>query len=120
MKKTSFLAILLAALVQITLHALEQHPDLKGVYVAANGQHGVCEALRKEGLEGKVRIVAFDLNEQNIIDLMEDRISVVLDQDAWIQGYQSAMILYQYLAHGQKPPHEHMYTNIAIKTKYNI
>jgi LacI family transcriptional regulator len=105
---------------EITLHALEQHPDLKGVYVAANGQHGVCEALRKEGLEGKVRIVAFDLNEQNIIDLMEDRISVVLDQDAWIQGYQSAMILYQYLAHGQKPPHEHMYTNIAIKTKYNI
>ena len=60
------------------------------------------------------------MNEQNIIDLMEDRISVVLDQDAWIQGYQSAMILYQYLAHGQKPPHEHMYTNIAIKTKYNI
>ncbi|WP_418441762.1 LacI family DNA-binding transcriptional regulator [Anaerotignum lactatifermentans] len=105
---------------EITLHALERHPDLKGVYVAANGQHGVCEALRKEGLEGSIRIVAFDIHEQNIRDLQEDRISVILDQDAYTQGYQSAMLLYQYLAHGQKPPHEHMYTEIVIKTKYNL
>ncbi|MGN1008661.1 MAG: LacI family DNA-binding transcriptional regulator [Butyricicoccus sp.] len=105
---------------EITLHALGQYPDLKGVYVAANGQHGVCEALRKEGLEDSIRIVAFDIHEQNIRDLMEDRLSVILDQDAYTQGYQPVMLLYQYLVHGQRPPREHMYTEIAIKTKYNI
>ncbi|MBP3310692.1 MAG: LacI family DNA-binding transcriptional regulator [Butyricicoccus sp.] len=105
---------------EITLHALERNPDLKGVYVAANGQHGVCEALRKEGLENSIRIVAFDIHEQNIRDLQEDRLSIILDQDAFTQGYQPVILLYQYLVHGQKPPKEHMYTNIAIKTKYNL
>ncbi len=105
---------------EITLHALERHPNLKGVYVAANGQHGVCDALRKVGLEGKIRIIAFDLNPQNYQDLLDDRVSMVLDQDAYTQGFQSLHILHQFLAFGQKPPRELMYTELAIKTKYNI
>ena len=49
---------------EITQHALRENPDLVGIYVASNGQEGVCQAVEEEGRKGKVKIIAFDLNEE--------------------------------------------------------
>lgn len=51
---------------EITQHALRENPDLVGIYVASNGQEGVCQAVEEEDRKGKVKIIAFDLNEGTI------------------------------------------------------
>lgn len=104
---------------EITQHALRENPDLVGIYVASNGQEGVCQAVEEEGRKGKVKIIAFDLNEPNMRLLQSDSLNIVLDQDAFQQGYQPPFLLYEYLMHHKKPENALIYTDIAIRTKYN-
>ena len=104
---------------EITQHTLEAHPGLAGVYVAANGQKGVCEALRDAGMTGRVRVIAFDLTPPNDDLLRRGDISVLLDQEAFEQGYRPPLLLRDYLLHQRSPEHALMYTDIRICTKYN-
>ncbi len=102
----------------MTLRALEENEDLDVIYVTAHGQHGACEAIEKMGR--KVRVVAYDLTPQNKIDLSEEKIEFVIDQNARVQGTQPPQLLYDYLIEGKVPKSTEMYTDILIKTRYNI
>lgn len=104
---------------EITQHALRENPDLVGIYVASNGQEGVCQAVEEEGRKGQVKIIAYDLNEPNMRLLQSDSLSIVLDQEAFEQGYRPPYLLYEYLMHKKQPERELLYTDIAIRTKYN-
>lgn len=104
---------------EITQHALRANPDLTGIYVASNGQLGACQAIEEEGRKGSVKVVAFDLNPLNMELLGSDSLSFVLDQEAFEQGYRPPFLLYEYLMHKKKPEKELLYTDIAIRTKYN-
>lgn len=70
---------------EITQHALRENPDLVGIYVASNGQEGVCQAVEEEGRKGKVKIIAFDLNEPNMRLLQSDSLSI------GVQGVQTRL-----------------------------
>ena len=39
---------------EITQHALRANPDLAAIYVASNGQKGVCQAIEEEGLKWRI------------------------------------------------------------------
>ena len=104
---------------EVTQHALREHPDIAGIYVASNGQEGVCRAVEEEGRKGQIKIIAYDLNEPNMQLLRSDSLSFVLDQEAFEQGYRPPYLLYEYLMHKKQPAHELLYTDIAIRTKYN-
>lgn len=104
---------------ELTQHALSEHPDLSCVYVAANGQLGVCNAIRDAGLTGRVRVIAFDLTPPNDELLRQGQITVLLDQNAFQQGYRPPMMLRNYLIYHEKPESEFMYTDIRICTRYN-
>lgn len=105
---------------EITERALIEHPELRAIYVAANGQHGVCEALQAAGKAGQVRVIAFDASEINKADLQRDCLSVILDQQAFEQGYRPPFLLRDYLLLHRAPETEYLYTDIVIKTKYNF
>ena len=105
---------------EITQQALRREQDLSCIYVASHGQQGVCRAVEEEGRKGQVRVIAFDLNDINRRLLQEDSLSFVLDQGAFEQGYQPPYLLYEYLTNEKKPAHELLYTDIAIRTRYNI
>nr|WP_297274954.1 LacI family DNA-binding transcriptional regulator [uncultured Agathobaculum sp.] len=104
---------------EITQHVLQTNPDLAGIYVASNGQQGVCQAVDEMGLKRKVKVIAFDLNALNLRLLQSDSLSFVLDQEAFEQGYRPPYLLYEYLMHQKQPEHALIYTDIAIRTKYN-
>lgn len=104
---------------EITQHALRANPDLTGIYVASNGQAGACAAVEEEGRKGKVKVVAFDLNPMNMELLRSDSLSFVLDQKAFEQGYRPPFLLFDYLQNRKAPEKELLYTDIAIKTKFN-
>lgn len=103
---------------ELTLRALEENPDLDVIYVTAHGQHGVCRAIEKTSRN--VRVIAYDITPQNCIDLAEGRIEFIIDQNALVQGTQPVHLLYRYLMHGEQPKTPEMYTDVLIKTRYNI
>lgn len=105
---------------EITLHILQENPDLKGIFVAANGQTGVCRALAESGYTDKVCVITYDLTPQNRQHLLDGFLDIVIGQDAFTQGYQPAILLYDYLFAGKKPEKEYLYTDILIKTRYNL
>ncbi|MDO4173808.1 MAG: LacI family DNA-binding transcriptional regulator [Eubacteriales bacterium] len=102
---------------EIILHAVEENPDLKGVYVAANGTRGVCEAISYLGLTDRLHVVAFDLNEENKADLARGRIDVVLEQDPFAQGYRPPFLLFEHVTGQKRITQEFAYTDIGIKIK---
>ena len=78
-------------------------PDVAGIYVASNGQQGVCWAVEELDLKRRVKVIAFDLNEPNYHLLQSDSLSCVLDQEAFEQGYRSPHLRYEYLMHQKSP-----------------
>lgn len=104
---------------EITQHTLRENPSLSCVYITSNGQRGVCRAIEDERRKGRVRVVAYDLNEPNRKLLQSGDLSFVLDQVALDQGRRPLQILYHYLLNGTPPEKELLYTDILIRTKYN-
>ena len=82
-------------------------------------QAGACAAVEEEGRKGKVKVVAFDLNPMNMKLLQSDSLSFVRDQKAFEQGYRPPFLLFDYLQNKKAPEKELLYTDIAIKTKFN-
>ncbi len=99
---------------------VKEYSDLGGIYLTASGVEGVCESLERCGLSGKVRVISNDLTDQNIRFLKEGKIRFLLGQDAHKQGYEPVMLLFNKLFDGKDPEKEFMYTEIVIKTKYNL
>ncbi len=102
---------------EILLHTIEAHPDLRGVYVAATGARGVCDALQELGLTGKVRVIAFNLSPQNREDLRRGRIDVILEQELYTQGYRPPLLLYQHVVEGQPFGQELEYTPVRAMVR---
>lgn len=105
---------------EITQHILRENPSLACVYITSNGQRGVCRAIEDERKKGHVRVIAYDLNEPNRQLLRSRRLHFVLDQMAGEQGSRPLKILYSYLLNGKSPEKELLYTDILIRTEYNI
>lgn len=104
----------------ITRDVLEEHEDLTGIYLAASGVQGVCKALEELGMEKKVKVISNDLTAQNVKCLEEGKIRFLIGQNGYRQGYEPIMILFEKIFDGKEPEKEFAYTEIVIKTRYNL
>lgn len=98
---------------------LKEYKDLAGIYLAASGVEGVCRALRRRDCIGKVKVISNDLTPQNKEELKAGSIQFLLGQNAYAQGYEPIMLLFDKVFDGKEPEREYLYTEIVIKTKYN-
>lgn len=105
---------------KIVERMLATHPDLQGIYAASGGQAGVCRGLERAGRAGSVKLVAFDLVPSAKVALKNGTIDFLIDQNAYEQGYRPARILFDCLLNKSRPEKEFYYTDILIKTKYNL
>lgn len=105
---------------RITRGMLDEYKDLAGIYLSASGVQGVCRVLEEKGLSGKVKVISNDLTDQNVKYLKEGKIQFLLGQDGYTQGSAPIHMLFQKLAEGKEPEKEFHYTEIVIKTKYNV
>lgn len=105
---------------RITQGMLDEYRNLAGIYLSASGVQGVCRVLEEKGLSGKVKVISNDLTDQNVQYLKEGRIQFLLGQDGYMQGYEPIHMLFHKLFEGKEPERELNYTEIVIKTKYNI
>lgn len=105
---------------RIVLRAIRTHPDLRGIYLSGSGQAGVCRALRQAERVGQIRVICYDLTQANIDELNRGTIDFIIDQNAYEQGYRPPHLLYDKLVMGIEPPREYLYTDICIKTRFNL
>jgi len=99
---------------------LKEHPDIKGVYLAGHGVQGVCQCLEKKQVVGRVKVVANDILKDNMPYLKRGDINFLIGQDPQSQGLEPTMILHRLLLEGKGPKKELQYTEIEIKTRYNV
>ena len=104
----------------ITREILEQHRDLKGIFITAGVEEGVCTALEKENLLGKVKIVITDISPGIGERLENNDISFAIVQNAHKQGREAVMLLFELLFDNKYPEKEYYYTDLTILTSYNL
>ncbi|MCS6777629.1 MAG: ABC transporter substrate-binding protein [Chloroherpetonaceae bacterium] len=68
---------------------LAAHPDLAGIFAANQaGGVGAAQALKLKGLQGKVKLVAYDAGEEEIAALKAGIIQALIVQRPFEMGYQ--------------------------------
>ena len=98
---------------KITMNYLNQHPDLKGLYLSGNGNIGVKTALDIAKPDHRLRIICHDLSEETE-ELLNDRIvDFVISQNAYEQGFQIVKLFFDYMIKRLQP--ESYYYSIPIQ-----
>jgi methyl-accepting chemotaxis protein len=83
---------------------LDKHPGLRGIYVAeAHTAAAVAEVVAAAGLSNQITVITHDLNDPTMEGVLAGRIFATISQDAYAQGYDPVIRLYNYLATGQRP-----------------
>ena len=105
---------------KIVENTIEIAPDLAGIFVVSGGQAGVCKAMQNLNMETRPYVVGYDVTPTNIKALKEGTYDFLIDQEGFEQGYRPPHLLYNMIRKGEKIEKEYAYTDISIKTKYNL
>ena len=105
---------------KIVENTIEIAPDLAGIFVVSGGQAGVCKALKKLNMDTRPYVIGYDVTPTNIKALKEGTYDFLIDQEGFEQGYRPLNLLYNMIRKGEKIEKEYAYTDISIKTKYNL
>ena len=105
---------------KIVENTIEIAPDLAGIFVVSGGQAGVCKAMQNLNMETRPYVTGYDVTPTNIKALKEGTYDFLIDQEGFEQGYRPPHLLYNMIRKGEKIEKEYAYTDISIKTKYNL
>lgn len=102
-----------------TTALLKEHPEINALYFAAGGVYGGCRSVKALGLDGKLRIVAYDMVPTTRELLRQGTISAVICQQPFVQGSKPLSLLFTYLTTGGLPETEHNYVEADIRIREN-
>jgi len=105
---------------RLIVNAMNTFPDLDGIVVFSSGQAGIQKAFERLELKKRPYVIIYDLTPKNIETLQDNTADFLIDQSGYTQGYRTLFILADMLQKGQKGKEEFLYTDITIKTKYNV
>ena len=97
-----------------------EHIIENAMMVVSGGQAGVGKAFDKLRLDRRPYVVIYDQTPKNEKALKNDSVDFLIDQNGYVQGYEPPRILADILTKGQEPEREFLFTDIKIKTKYNL
>lgn len=102
-----------------TAALLTEHPEINALYFAAGGVYGGCRSAAALGLQGRLRIVAYDMVPTTRELLQNGAIAAVICQQPKVQGSKPLALLFTYLTTGQLPEKEHNYVAVDIRIREN-
>lgn len=105
---------------KIIVNAMTAYPDLEGIFVASGGQSGLKRAFEQLQIKKRPYVIIYDRTPYNERALNEGTVDFLIDQEAYEQSYRALELLAGLLKQGKEPESEYMYTEISIKTKYNL
>lgn len=100
--------------------ALKNISDITGILVVSSGQEGIIQAFKNLELKERPYLIIYDQTPVNEQMLTDNIVDFLIEQDSYVQGYRPAYILANLLRKGQAPEDEYCFTDIHIKTKYNL
>ena len=105
---------------QIIENAMMNIAGINGVFVVSGGQEGVKAAFEKLAIEKRPYVIIYDQTPKNETAIEEGTVDFLIDQNGFFQGYRSIYVLTNVLMKDIMPEKEKMFTEIKIKTKYNL
>jgi ABC-type sugar transport system substrate-binding protein len=99
---------------------LTANPDLKAVYVTAGGPFGAAKAVQDAGLTGKVGVFAYDHTPENLEYVASGEIVGCVDQDPFGQGFDTNVIMFNYLVNGTEPSSDFIECKLDVVTPDTI
>ena len=94
---------------------LKDNPDLHGIFVTNSRAYKVVDCL-DEITNRKIKIVGFDLIDDNLKYLQENKIDFLINQNPNEQGYIGVMSIFKYLILKQKVEQiQHLPLDIVVK-----
>lgn len=93
---------------------------INGILLISGGQAGVEEAFRSLKLDKRPYVVLYDLIPESKKAMLDNTADFLIDQDGYLQGYRPPYLLANLLLKDIFPEEEYLFTDINIKTKYNI
>ncbi len=98
---------------------LTANPDLAAVYNTAGGPTGAIEALIQAKKIDKVKVVCFYVPELAPY-LKKGQCAAAIAQDAYAEGRDTVVRLFNYLMDGVVPPAKKLYTEMFVVTPDNL
>ncbi|SFD19458.1 LacI family DNA-binding transcriptional regulator [Algibacter pectinivorans] len=97
---------------------LKRHPEIKGVFVPSSRIYIVVDCMEQDYLN-QLECIGFDNTPQNIACLQHDKVSFLISQKPFDQGYEAIRLLTEYLLKNEilNPKH---YVPIDILIKENV
>lgn len=105
---------------RIIVNTMQNVPGVNGLFVVSGGQAGIRNAFTKLNPGRRPSTVIYDLTPKNKRLLESDVADFLIDQDGYVQGSEPPVILADILQKNRMPEQEYRYTDINIKTKYNL
>lgn len=93
---------------------------ITGILVVSGGQAGVGKAFEKLKLDKRPYVVIYDQTPKNEKALKDNTVDFLIDQNGYVQGHKPPLILAELLLNGKTQEKEFLFTDIIIKTKYNL
>lgn len=108
---------------EVVAAAIQAHPDLKGIYTThSNAAVGTSSAVIGAGLGGKVKIIAYDADPQQVRDLKDGVYDALVVQSPYLEGYNSVKLVTQILR-GEVDPatlEDVAYPPMVVATRDNL
>lgn len=101
----------------ITKH-LVQNKNIQGVFVPSSYINYIAKYFKDYKLV-ELKLIGFDLNEENIRFLRDGTIDFLISQNAFVQGYDGIKTLFDFIAN-KIVPDKRYYSPIKLLTKENI
>ena len=99
---------------------IKAHPQLAGIYCTeAMGVIGCTEALADMNLTGRIAVICHDTFDGTMAAVRAGAVSATVTQDAFGQGHDTAVHLFNSVACGWRPPEPRLITVSEIVTREN-
>lgn len=99
---------------------MESISGITGIFLVSAGQAGIDKAFKNLKLENNPHTIIYDDTPYNKKLLCNNTAEFLIDQNGYMQGYKPLFILTEMLIDGKEPEGEFIFTDINIKTRYNL
>ncbi|MDR1948282.1 MAG: LacI family DNA-binding transcriptional regulator [Spirochaetaceae bacterium] len=103
-----------------TLRALEEHPDLTGIYCTCFGINGIVNALTIKNLQGKVKIICHDHMPRTDDYIRGGIVDATICQDGAKHGYMAMKILSELVINNRESKKQIYLTTLDIRLQENL
>ncbi len=81
----------------LTKKALREIPNIQGIYIATGNSLTICDVLKNEKVDHKIKVIATDLYDTMIPYIQDRTINAIIYQHPGEQGRKAVMQCYRYI-----------------------